>query len=55
MEKFKKIKEFVNNKLNKDQKTSTKSQVYNAILTLYAGDDVEEVFSDLTRLYNNYP
>jgi hypothetical protein len=55
MEKWKKIKEFITNKISKDSKLSEKSQVFNAILALYAGDDAEEVFSELAILYEKYP
>ena len=55
MEKWKKIKEFIMNKKSKDGKLSEKSQVFNCILSLYAGDDVEDVFSELAILYERYP
>ena len=54
-EKWEKIKDFVKNKKNKGGKHSERDEVYNAILALYAGDDEEEVFSDLTVLYEKYP
>ena len=55
MEKWKKIKEFIKNKRNKGTMLSEKSKVFNAILGLYAGDDPEEVFSELGILYESYP
>ena len=55
MEKWKKFKEFINSKVNKQEKVSGKIKVYNAILTLYAGEEAEEVFSEMARLYQEYP
>ena len=55
MEKWRKIKEFIISKKTKNTKVSEKGQVFNAILALYAGDDVEEVFSELAQLYEKYP
>ena len=34
---------------------SERDQVFNALLALYAGDDEEEVFSELNGLYERYP
>ncbi len=55
-EKWKKIKLFVQKKRGKSGNTgSERDEVFNAILALYAGDDEEEVFSELARFYEKYP
>lgn len=54
MEKWQKIKEFITSKKPSD-KITDKDRLFNAILALYAGDDPEEVFSDLTLLYEKHP
>jgi hypothetical protein len=57
--KWRKIKDFVKNKKRDDGKGqsvgSERDQVFNALLALYAGDDEEEVFSELNGLYERYP
>lgn len=56
MEKWIKFKEFIAKKvISKDSKVSEKQMVYSAILALYAGDEAEDVFSDLSNLYERYP
>ena len=55
-EKWKKIKDFVKKKGIKGQsQVSERDQVFNAILALYAGDEEDEVFSELAILYEKYP
>ena len=57
--KWRKIKDFVKNKKRDDGKGqsagSERDQVFNTLLALYAGDDEEEVFSELNGLYERYP
>lgn len=57
--KWKKIKDFVKNKKKDvglgDQIRSERDDVFNALLALYAGDDEEEVFSELNELYESFP
>ena len=54
--KWRKIKAFVNKKRNKGgYQTSHRDQVFNTLLALYAGDDEDEVFSELARLYEKHP
>ena len=55
--KWKKIKDFVKNKKKDDGAKigSERDDVFNALLALYAGDDEEEVFSELNGLYERYP
>ena len=55
-QKWKKIKDFVQSKRGKGKALqSERDLVFNAILALYAGDDEEEVFSELARYYEKYP
>ena len=55
-EKWKKIKDFVNKKRSKGQgNINQRDEVFNAILALYAGDEEDEVFSDLAIFYERYP
>ena len=55
--KWKKIKDFVKIKKNKDgsRRHSERNDVFNAILALYAGDEEDEVFTELSILYKRYP
>jgi hypothetical protein len=55
-EKWKKIKDFVKKKRGKGYaQMSERDDVFSAILALYAGDEEEEVFSELARLYERFP
>ena len=56
-EKWKKIKDFIKKKKSKGgtNMPSERDYVFNAILALYAGDEEEEVFSELAMLYQRYP
>ncbi len=55
-DKWKKIKDFVNKKRSKGLGAhNQRDEVFNAILALYAGDEEEEVFSELARFYEKYP
>lgn len=56
MEKWVQFKEFISKKItSKDSKVSDKQNVYRAVLALYAADDPEDVFSDLSILYEKFP
>ena len=34
---------------------SERDDVFNALLALYAGDEEDEIFSELNQLYESYP
>ena len=59
--KWKKIKNFVKNKRRNGeaddgaQGRPERDDVFNTILAMYAGDEEEEVFSELNGLYERYP
>lgn len=59
--KWKKIKDFVKNKKRDNGLSgqsdlgSERDQVFTALLALYAGEDEEEVFSELNSLYEKAP
>ena len=57
--KWKKIKDFVKNKKRDDglgeNMRSERDDVFNTLMALYAGEDEEEVFSELNGLYERFP
>ena len=54
-EKWLKVKAFVKKKKSKAGMHSERDDVFNAILALYAGDDEDDVFTELAGLYEKYP